>query len=197
MAGRAVKTINNQLVSVDAGGSGFANPHAHKIIFNPDCEFIVTFVLVAHSSGYTHLLLLVTQHHAAQTFVIQVCLPPQRNVQKAQEHQRRPPQHRSASTPIVEVAIQRQAPPSRKAAAIYGSKSRVPKGEENYNFLYIVKDIKDGGSFAVIEYEGKYVEDGGADFKMFPVTDDSDYEIEDYRVALIKEDHELYNHYSQ
>ena len=35
-----------------------------------------------------------------------------------------------------------------KADALYG-KSRVPRGEENYNFLYIVQDINPGGKEAV------------------------------------------------
>ena len=79
-----------------------------------------------------------------------------------------------------------------KADALYG-KSRVPRGEENYNFLYIVQDINPGGKEAVIEYEGKYIKDGDTEFKSYPPTDDSDYKIENYRIALIREDANLYN----
>lgn len=81
-----------------------------------------------------------------------------------------------------------------KADALYG-KSRVPRGEENYNFLYIVQDINPGGKEAVIEYEGKYIKDGDTEFKSYPPTDDSDYKIENYRIALIREDADLYNRF--
>jgi hypothetical protein len=82
-----------------------------------------------------------------------------------------------------------------KADSIY-DKSRVPKGEETYNFLYyIMKDINPAGKEAVIEYKGKYIKDGGTEFKSYPVRDDSDYKIENYSISLIKEDADLYNRY--
>lgn len=80
-----------------------------------------------------------------------------------------------------------------KAAAIYGK--NVPKGEELFNFLYIIKDVDIDGVFASIEYESKYIVDDGSNFRAYPITDGSAHEIENYRVALIKEDHALYNHY--
>jgi hypothetical protein len=80
-----------------------------------------------------------------------------------------------------------------KADAIYGKK--IPRGEEKYNFQYIVKSIDSNNTIATIEFERKYIEDHGTSFKVYPIIKDSDYEIDEYLIALIKEDSNLYNHY--
>jgi hypothetical protein len=76
------------------------------------------------------------------------------------------------------------------ALSIYGSKARVPTGKETYNFMYRVKDINPCGTTCTIEYEGRYIEDGGTSFKSYPPLTDHDLCLENYCVALIKEDHE-------
>jgi hypothetical protein len=81
-----------------------------------------------------------------------------------------------------------------KASAIYGKKG-IPRGEEKYNFQYIVKSIDANNTTATLEFEKKYIEDGGTTFKAYPIITDSDYEIDEYRIALIKEDANLFNHY--
>jgi hypothetical protein len=80
-----------------------------------------------------------------------------------------------------------------KAAAIYGKK--IPRSEEKYNFQYIVKSIDSNNTTATIKFERKYIEDHGTSFKVYPIIEDSDYEIDEYHIALIKEDSNLYNHY--
>ena len=81
-----------------------------------------------------------------------------------------------------------------KASDIYGGKNKVPTGEEGYNFQYIVTDITDT-TFATIEFEAKYIIDDGEDFKSYPAIDESDFEIDNYRLACLKDDHALYNKY--
>jgi hypothetical protein len=66
-----------------------------------------------------------------------------------------------------------------RASTIYGTMARVPEGEENFIFLYIVSEINPDFTTASIEYEGKYVVDGGRAFNTYlPVPDD--VEIEQY-----------------
>jgi hypothetical protein len=81
------------------------------------------------------------------------------------------------------------------AATIYGTLARVPKGEANFIFLYIVSEINEDCQTASIEYEGKYVMDGGREFKTYPPHTASDYIIENYRLSLLKEDNDLFNRY--
>ena len=82
-----------------------------------------------------------------------------------------------------------------KSSALYG-KGGGPKGERDYLFQYIVTSIDEDGTTATIEFEKKYIENGGTTFKAYPIIDaENDYEMEGYRVALIKEDSQLYDHY--
>lgn len=64
------------------------------------------------------------------------------------------------------------------AMSIYHSKSKIPEGEENFNFLYRVAEINPGGLTCTLKYEGKYFEEGGTDFRSYPAIDDSDLFIE-------------------
>ena len=81
-----------------------------------------------------------------------------------------------------------------KASAIYGGKSKVPSGKENYLFKYSVSEVEDDTS-ASIDYTGKYIVEGGQEWKSYPALDESDYSVEDYRLCCFKEDHALYNKY--
>jgi hypothetical protein len=56
-----------------------------------------------------------------------------------------------------------------KAADIYG-RNKVPEGEEDFNFLYVVTDIDDD-TFASIEYEGRYIKDGADNWRSYPAVD--------------------------
>ena len=77
-----------------------------------------------------------------------------------------------------------------KATAIYGRKP--PRGEENYLFQYIVAKVNPGCDTAKLEYENKYIEEGGTEFKSYP---DNDISLDDYRLVLLKDDAELYRKY--
>lgn len=81
------------------------------------------------------------------------------------------------------------------ASTIYGTMARVPQGEEDFIFLYIVSDINPDCQTASIEYEGKYVVEGGREFKIYPPYTTSDYVIENYRLTSLKADNDLYNRY--
>ena len=70
-----------------------------------------------------------------------------------------------------------------------------PAGERDYNFQYIVTGIDADGTTATLEFENKYIETGGTSFKAYPAIDAEDFELEGYRVALIKEDSQLFDHY--
>jgi len=79
-----------------------------------------------------------------------------------------------------------------KAADIYG-RNKVPEGEEDFNFLYVVTDIDD--TFASIEYEGRYIKDGADNWRSYPAIDESDFVMDNYRLACFKDDHLRYNKY--
>jgi hypothetical protein len=80
-----------------------------------------------------------------------------------------------------------------KAADIYG-RNKVPEGEEGFNFLYVVTDIDDD-TFASIEYEGRYIKDGADNWRSYPAVDESDFVMDNYRLACFKDDHLRYNKY--
>jgi hypothetical protein len=82
-----------------------------------------------------------------------------------------------------------------KASDVYGGARRVPRGQENYLFMYRVAKVNLGCTTCQIEYEEMYVVEDGTEFKSFPIQDEGDELIDDYRMELLKEDHELYNKY--
>eukprot|EP00956_Cyclotella_meneghiniana_P021548 scaffold39337_cov25-Cyclotella_meneghiniana.AAC.1 len=61
-----------------------------------------------------------------------------------------------------------------KASAIYGGKSKVPSGEENYLFKYSVSEVEDDTS-ASIDYSGKYIVEGGQEWKSYPALNETDW----------------------
>jgi hypothetical protein len=85
--------------------------------------------------------------------------------------------------------------PLLTAMSIYQTKSKIPEGEETYNFLYRIKVINPDGLICTNEYEERYFEDVGKSFRSYPALEDSDTFIENYRVALIREDNELFKKY--
>ena len=72
---------------------------------------------------------------------------------------------------------------------------KIPPGEENYLYLYQVDEINDDCKTATIDYEGRYVEEGTCEWKNYPILDDEDRSIDNYRIDCIKTDHDLYNKY--
>ena len=78
---------------------------------------------------------------------------------------------------------------------LYGGKKKIPRGEENYLFLYSISRINDDCMTAVIDYESKYIEEEGYEWKNFPDVDGDDESIENYRLDLLKTDHDLFNKY--
>jgi hypothetical protein len=51
---------------------------------------------------------------------------------------------------------------------IYGSKKKVPTGEEDYLFLYQITAMNDDCKVATIEYEHKAIKEGAEDFWSYP-----------------------------
>jgi hypothetical protein len=82
-----------------------------------------------------------------------------------------------------------------RAADLYGGEKHVPRGEEGYLFLYRVHSIKENCTHAKIAYENKYIEEGTSEYRNFPALDDDDEIVDNYRLDLLRADHELYNKY--
>ena len=78
------------------------------------------------------------------------------------------------------------------AKSIYNN-GRVPKEEEGYLFQYHVERVNKGLSTATIEYDGKFIREDGDTFENYPEENEVDTVMKDYRMALLDEDHELYN----
>ena len=81
------------------------------------------------------------------------------------------------------------------AEYLYSKYKQIPEGEEDFLFLYSIDAINDGCKTATIDYEGKYILEGGDEWNDYPPVDDEDRQIPNYRLELIKADHELYNIY--
>jgi hypothetical protein len=79
-----------------------------------------------------------------------------------------------------------------KAEDIYAS---IPPGEEKFLFQYKISKINEGGMTATLQYEWKYIKEGGKKFKAYPTEDGINNIMHNYCVALIPEDHDLYNKY--
>jgi hypothetical protein len=79
------------------------------------------------------------------------------------------------------------------AKFVYGK--NIPSGERNYLFQYIVSDVNPDCKALTLDYEFKFIEEGGKQFKNYPEQNDEDQRLEDYRVELLKEDCELYRKY--
>lgn len=77
------------------------------------------------------------------------------------------------------------------AKSVYNGK--VPEGEEGHLFQYSVVKVNKGLKTATLNYDGKFIREGGDKFENYPEQNEVDNEMEDYRMALIDEDHELYN----
>lgn len=81
-----------------------------------------------------------------------------------------------------------------KAVDIYGSKKKVPTGEEGYLFLYRITAINDDCKTAIIEYEHKAIKEDAEDFWSY--ADPDEHELDNYRLDHFKEDHLLFNKFN-
>ena len=72
---------------------------------------------------------------------------------------------------------------------------KVPEDEKGFLFQYHVEKINSGLDTARLEYDGKFIRKDGDAFENYPEENELDNEMDDYRMALFKEDHELYNKY--
>lgn len=79
-----------------------------------------------------------------------------------------------------------------KAQDIYG-RGKVPSGEEEYLFQYIIDSINEDCKTAILKYEEKCVTNGGHQFTNYPDTTGTESSIPNYYLSTFKEDHELYN----
>jgi len=86
------------------------------------------------------------------------------------------------------------------ASGVYSSESDIPAAETNYLFVYSFRKINPDGKKATIDFEGKYIEDGGSQWVNYTDTAAEDADIDsqlinyDYNKHL-NEDHERYNSY--
>ena len=76
-----------------------------------------------------------------------------------------------------------------KAKECYDN-GKVPPEEKEYLFEYYVSGVNKDDNTATLKYNGKCWKNGGDTFESYP---DSEVTINKYRLALFKEDHELYN----
>ena len=58
-----------------------------------------------------------------------------------------------------------------------------------------MSDVNPDCKELTLDYEYKYIEEGGTQFKNYPEQNATDRYLEDYRVELLKEDSELYSKY--
>ena len=71
------------------------------------------------------------------------------------------------------------------------NKGKVPTEEKDYLFQYHVVQVnEDDTTTAELKYDGKFIRNGGDTFENYP---DIEGCIKKYRIALFKEDNELYN----
>jgi hypothetical protein len=78
-----------------------------------------------------------------------------------------------------------------RAQDLYGG--NVPKGEENVLHQYSILSINADIVSAVISYDQKCITEGGDKFRDYPLSNDDKGEIDDYKIANLNDDHELYN----
>lgn len=81
-----------------------------------------------------------------------------------------------------------------KASLIY-SKGNIPAGEKDYLFQYSIRTINSDCSTSIIDFDERYVVEGGHEFLNYPNIDPGDEEpsIPNYQLESIIDDHELYN----
>ena len=72
---------------------------------------------------------------------------------------------------------------------------QIPEGEENSLWQYSVLAINDDCKTAVIEFDERYIEEGGDQFLNHANVDDDDegMTIKDYKLEGLKDDHEVFN----
>ena len=81
-----------------------------------------------------------------------------------------------------------------KAKALYRG-GKIPEGEEKHLFQYHVQQVNNDCKSFVLKFDRTYVEEGTHAFKMYPVTDPGEETMDDYRMVLFEDDHELYCEY--
>jgi hypothetical protein len=83
-----------------------------------------------------------------------------------------------------------------KATSLY-SKKNLPIGEEKYIFQYHVIAVNDDLKTCKLEYETKFIVEGGREFQNYPLpeSDDMNNFIDEYRLELLPKDAELYKKY--
>jgi len=69
----------------------------------------------------------------------------------------------------------------------------IPKGEENVLHQYSILSINADLVSAVIAYDQKCITEGSDKFRDYPLSNDDEGQIDDYKIANVNEDHELYN----
>jgi hypothetical protein len=78
------------------------------------------------------------------------------------------------------------------AQDLYGE-GNVPKGEETLLHQYSIISLNAEVATAVIAYDEKCITEDGDKFHDYPLTDDDEGQINNYKMANLTDDHELYN----
>jgi hypothetical protein len=73
------------------------------------------------------------------------------------------------------------------------SDGKVPKGDETLLHQYSVLSLNGDMATGVITYDEKCKINGGDKFRDYPLTDDDKGQIDNYQLANLAHDHELYN----
>jgi hypothetical protein len=80
------------------------------------------------------------------------------------------------------------------AQDLYGE-GNIPKGEETLLHQYSIISLNADMATAVIAYDEKCITKGGDKFCDYPFTNDDEGQIDNYKMANLRDDHELYNFY--
>jgi hypothetical protein len=72
--------------------------------------------------------------------------------------------------------------------------NRTPEGEENYLWQYHIYKVNGDGKTAEIEFDERYIEEGGHTFYNYPnFNANTDSSIKDYKLSVVTDDYELFN----
>ena len=69
----------------------------------------------------------------------------------------------------------------------------VPAGEEAFLFQYSVSHVNADCKTAIIDFDEKCIVEKGDMFQNYPNFGDEDTSIQDYKIAMLNDDHELFN----
>ena len=81
-----------------------------------------------------------------------------------------------------------------KAKELYRG-GKIPVGEEKHLFQYHVHEVNEDCKSFTLKFDRVYIIEDTNKFKSYPVTSPGEDLLDEYRMCLFEEDHELYNVY--